>query len=337
MGLKKRHPLRAVLIIIVCIVLLAVVAANALLDYALNPNAPLSIKTVMEKGVASGAFDLGALRLDSAYEDESQTWFANAKESTSVTAEDGTELLGWKVDCNTASASETSVGLTQVSHNYAVFCHGYTNEPAGMAKYAYHFYNRGYNVMLPAARGHERNMATGYIQMGWQDSKDLVYWINQIVEQDPQARIVLMGVSMGGAEVMMASGWDLPSNVACIVEDCGYSGVWDEFVLQMDNMFHLPSFPLLNLASFFCKVRAGYSFEEASATAQLAKATTPILFIHGDSDDFVPYSDLQTNYDACASSDKQMLTVEGAGHGMSASIDPDLYWSTVDAFVDARV
>lgn len=337
MSAKKRHPLRVFFIIILILALIVVGGANALIDYALNPNAPLTIKKTMDEGVASGAFDLGALRLDSAYEDESQTWFTNAKESISVTVEDGTELYGWQVTCNAASQSEASVGLVQTSHNYAIFCHGFTNEPAGMAKYAYHFYQRGYNVVLPAARAHERNIDTGYIQMGWQDSKDLVYWVNQIVEQDPQARIVLMGVSMGGAEVMMASGWDLPDNVACIVEDCGYSGVWDEFDLQMGNMFHLPSFPLLNVASFFCKLRAGYSFEEASATAQLAKTNIPMLFIHGDADDFVPYSSLQTNYDACASSDKQMLTIEGAGHGMSASIDPDLYWSSVDAFVDAHI
>ena len=47
--------------------------------------------------------------------------------------------------------------------------------------------------------------------MGWDDSVDLVQWVNQIVERDPQARIMLFGVSMGGAEVMMASGRDLPA------------------------------------------------------------------------------------------------------------------------------
>lgn len=324
---KKRNPLRILLRIVVVLAILLVVGANVLLDYALNPTAPLSIKTVMENGMASHMFGADDLRLDSAYEEESQTWFEDNHQSISITAEDGAELLGYQISANN----------TEASHNYAIFCHGYTNEPAGMAKYAYHFYQRGYNVVLPAARGHERNMGTGYIQMGWQDSKDLVVWINQIVEADPEARIVLMGVSMGGAEVMMASGWELPANVACIVEDCGYTSVWDEFALEMGDMFHLPTFPLLNLASLSCKLRAGYSFEEASSTAQLAKASVPMLFIHGDADTFVPYSSLTANYDACASPDKQMLTIKGAGHGMSASVDPELYWTTVDAFVDARV
>lgn len=325
-AVMKRNPLRIVVIIACVVLVLLLAGANFLLDFALNPSFPITMQTVMEDGMAAHAFGADVLRLDSAYEEESSTWFEASRESVSCIVEDGTELLGWQVKAE-----------SEDSHRYAVFCHGYTNEPAGMAKYAHHFYERGYNVVLPAARGHERNKATGYIQMGYQDSKDLVSWINQIVEEDPEARIVLMGVSMGGAEVMMTSGWDLPDNVACIVEDCGYTSVWDEFSLQIGSMFHLPTFPLLNLASLASKVRAGYSFEEASSTAQLAKAEVPMLFIHGDADTFVPFESLQENYDACASSDKQMLVVEGAGHGMSASTDPDLYWNTVDAFVDARV
>ena len=78
---------------------------------------------------------------------------------------------------------------------------------------------------------------------------------------------------MGGATVMMAAGEDLPDNVKCIVEDCGYSSVWDEFRLQLKNVFGLPTFPLLNAASLMSKTRAGYSFKEASSVKQLQKAT----------------------------------------------------------------
>ena len=58
-----------------------------------------------------------------------------------------------------------------------------------------------------------------------------------------------------------------------------------------------------------------------------------MLFIHGDADEFVPFSMLDECYEACASTVKEKLVVEGAGHGLSASTNPDLYWKTVDTFI----
>ena len=326
--MAKRLSKRSI-IGIVCAVLVVLVvgalgfAGNFLFDFALNPHASYTMGDMMGEGSVNGLETVSPAQ-DEAYAAEAATWFENSRESTSLVAADGTELAGWFV------AAATDAGT---SHDYAVVCHGYNGEPSEMAKYAYHFNQLGMNTLLPAARGHERNIDTGYITMGWDDSVDLVQWVNQIVERDPQARIMLFGVSMGGAEVMMASGRDLPSNVKLIIEDCGYTSVWDEFALQLDNVFGLPSFPLLNTAELVCRVRAGSGFEEASAVDMLAKATVPMLFIHGTADTFVPFSMLDEVYDACASSEKETLVVDNAGHGQSASTNPDLYWSTVDDFI----
>ena len=77
---------------------------------------------------------------------------------------------------------------------------------------------------------------------------------------------MLYGVSMGAATVMMASGEaDLPVQVRCVIEDCGYTSVWDEFSGQLKELFGLPPFPVLNAADLVCRIRAGYSITEASA------------------------------------------------------------------------
>lgn len=120
----------------------------------------------------------------------------------------------------------------------------------------------------------------------------------------------------------------------CIIEDCSYTSVWDEFSLQLKDVFGLPSFPLLDVANLVCNVRAGYDFHKASSVEQLKHATVPMLFIHGDQDTFVPYDMLDQNYDVCASKVKQKLTIHGATHAKSAQVDPELYWNTVDEFLD---
>ena len=170
--------------------------------------------------------------------------------------------------------------------------------------------------------------------MGCPERLDVVAWIERIVQADPEARILVFGESMGAATAMNVAGESLPTNVKCIIEDCGYTSVWDEFSLQLKDVFGLPSFPLLDVANLVCNVRAGYDFHKASSVERLKHATVPMLFIHGDQDTFVPYSMLDQNYEACASKVKQKLTVHGAAHAKSAQVDPELYWNTVNDFLD---
>ncbi|MDE6281855.1 MAG: alpha/beta hydrolase [Oscillospiraceae bacterium] len=222
------------------------------------------------------------------------------------------------------------------SHKYVVGCHGYGSIPQYMGWSAAHFYELGFNILAPAARAHEQSGGR-YASMGWLERLDIVDWVNTLVEQDPEAEIVLFGISMGGATVMMTAGEELPANVKCIIEDCGYSSVWDEFAGQLQEMFGLPTFPVLDAASLVTQVRAGFGFKEASAVEQLKKASLPMLFIHGEDDTFVPYAMLDVVYDACASAEKERLSVPGAGHGGASWTDPELYWATVETFLEKYV
>lgn len=189
----------------------------------------------------------------------------------------------------------------------------------------------------PVARGHELSEGR-YIGMGWLDRRDLMRWISLIVQAGPHARIVLHGVSMGATEVMMTAGEpDLPGNVCAAIEDCGFASVWDQFADNAVSMYHLPqrwmAMPALAGMSLFSRRKAGYGFRQASSVAQLAHATVPMLFIHGTDDAFVDPRQLDRNVAACSSERKERLVVPGAGHAMSASTDPERYWSTVDRFV----
>jgi len=218
-------------------------------------------------------------------------------------------------------------------HKYAVLCHGYGSIPQTMGRFASRFYEMGYSILAPAARTHERSEGR-YASMGWLERRDIVAWVDSLVEQDPQAEVVLFGISMGGATVMMTAGEaDLSSNVKCVIEDCGYSSVWDEFAGPLKEMFGLQTFPVLDAASLVTQLRAGYGFQEASAVEQLKKTSLPMLFIHGEEDTFVPYAMLDVVYQACASPEKELLSIPSAEHGEASSVDPERYWSTVEAFL----
>lgn len=247
-------------------------------------------------------------------------WFADHSEDRWLTSHDGLKLHALYLP-------------KEGSHKYAVICHGYGSAPQFGGYYAAKFYEMDFNILAPAARAHERSEGA-YVSMGWLERRDIVAWVDTLVEQDPQAEIVLFGVSMGGATVMMTAGEaDLSPHVKCVVEDCGYSSVWDEFAGQLREMFGLPTFPVLNAASLVTRIRAGWGFKEASAAEQLQKTALPMLFIHGEEDAFVPYAMLDVVYEACAGPEKEKLSIPGAGHGEAAWEAPERYWAAVERFI----
>lgn len=218
---------------------------------------------------------------------------------------------------------------------WAIVVHGYTSEGKLLSSKAKHLYNMGYNVLVPDLRSHGTSEGN-YIGMGWHDRLDIIDWINYIVKNNPNSEIALHGTSMGSATVLMVSGEKLPSNVKAIVADCGYTSVYDEFSYQLKQLFNLPAFPIMNFSDVITHIRAGYCLNDASAINQVKKSTTPILYIHGDKDDFVPYYMMDELYNA-TNSEKEKLTIEGGEHANSDLVNPKLYWSTVNSFLEKYI
>ena len=170
----------------------------------------------------------------------------------------------------------------------AVIVHGYTDNAIRMMMIGY-LYNKslGYNILLPDLRYSGLSDGDAF-QMGWLDRKDVMLWMdiaNQIYGDSTQ--MVVHGISMGGATTMMVSGEPQPDYVKCFVDDCGYTSVWDQFSKELKEDFGLPAFPLLYTSSWLCDWTKGWNFTEASSLEQVKKCSLPMLFIHGDKDDYV--------------------------------------------------
>lgn len=258
-------------------------------------------------------------------ESSAQSWFANPdnrKEWQQISTD------GLKLSAIYLPATD--------SHKTAIVAHGYMGNAETMANYAKMFHDLGYNVLVPDARGHGKSEGD-YIGFGWHERKDYVKWIDQVLETNGQSEeIVLYGISMGAATVMMTSGESLPTNVKAIIEDCGYSSVNEELAYQLNELFSLPPFPLIQVTSLMTKIRAGYFFGEADAIKQLEKNQLPMLFIHGDADTFVPYEMLDKVYQT-TNGPKEKYIVPGAEHAKAYSIDPENYQKTVSSFLEKYV
>lgn len=222
------------------------------------------------------------------------------------------------------------------SKKIAIIAHGYNGSSKDMAPWAKLFFDLGFNLLIPDARGHGDSDGD-YIGFGWHERKDYLIWIEKLIEKfGPETEIVLYGLSMGGATVMNVSGEELPTNVKAIVEDCGYSSVAKELGHQMKSMYKLPQYPLLPLVSFVTKIKAGYWLEEANPKKQVQKSQTPILFIHGDEDDFVPTRMAYEVYHA-ANAPKELYIVPGAAHAYGYVTDKEEYRFRIKRFLEKHM
>lgn len=250
------------------------------------------------------------------------------------------------------------VAAARPTRRTAVIVHGYTDNAIRMLMIG-RLYNRelGYNILLPDLHGHGLSEGEG-AHMGWLDRLDVLQWtetadelfghLNDTLWVDGTPRLcstgtqmVVHGISMGAATTMMVAGeveYGLHQQpfIKCFVEDCGYTSVWDEFRGELQSQFGLPAFPLLHVADWLCRWQNGWSFREASALRQVGKCHLPMLFIHGDADDFVPTWMVYPLYEAHAG-EKELWLVPGVDHAHSYRDFPEEYTLCVKKFVEKYI
>ena len=170
------------------------------------------------------------------------------------------------------------------------------------------------------------------ITFGIKEHRDCLSWVAFMVEHfGPDVRIILCGISMGAATVMTAAGCPLPQNVVGVLADCGYSSA-KEIMKVVIRKMGLPadlSYPFVKLGA---KLFGHFNLEETSPKEALTRSTVPVIFFHGESDDFVPCEMSRICYEACSSQKKRLVTVPGAGHGLSYPVDPDGYLGALREF-----
>ena len=135
---------------------------------------------------------------------------------------------------------------------------------------------------------------------------------------------------MGAATVLMAAGQPLPPNVIGVLADCGYNSPRD-IIRKVIKEMGLPVGPSYFFVKLGARLYGHFDLEADSPQEALKRCTLPVIFYHGEDDHFVPCEMSRLNYQACPTR-KMLVTVPGAGHGLSYPADPQRYLSTLREF-----
>ena len=169
------------------------------------------------------------------------------------------------------------------------------------------------------------------ITFGIREHRDCLAWLDYAVKRfGPEQKIILTGISMGAATVLMAAGRELPDNVIGVLADCGYTTA-REIMMEVIRQMKLPPklcYPFVKLGA---RLYAGFDPDSGSALEAAPNIRVPVIFFHGEADDFVPCSMSRKNFDACTAR-KKLVTIPGAGHGLAFPVDEEGYLASLREF-----
>ena len=210
--------------------------------------------------------------------------------------------------------------------------HGYRSSPmtdfSGGSELSFEM---EHNLLLVDQRAHGKSEGRT-IAFGVQERQDLLKWVNYAVERfGADVKILLYGVSMGGATVLMASELALPSNVKGIVADCPFASPID-VILHVGKDMPVPDWLIRPFAILGAKIFGGFDLTEADARESVRHTTVPILIIHGEADHYVPceLSDITASNPSMVT----RYTFPEADHGICYLVDTPRYQTIVTEFIN---
>lgn len=215
------------------------------------------------------------------------------------------------------------------SDRYIIVTHGITDTCYGSIRYANLYHRLGFHVVIYDLRNHGENKKT-YTTMGIRECRDLravAFYVRRRFGED----IVLgiHGESLGSATSVLCL--DDGLKLAFCVADCGYSDLIELMTYLVNEVYHVPAF-FVPLGNRLVKLIYHYSFSDICPIDNLRDNHTPILFIHGGADHYIPSWMSQKMYEANAGY-KELYICPGAGHACSIYKNPKKYCEVVEGFI----
>ena len=232
--------------------------------------------------------------------------------------------FGYELSCELVEAQDMT------EKKLAILCHGLGCAKYTSIKYMELFLKLGFSVLMYDHRNHGLS-GKAYTTMGYYEKYDLkkvVDWCIDTYGKD--LKIVTHGESMGGSTVLLHLAID--DRVKCAIADCAYSDLQQLIKHQLKQFYHLPCL-CIHIASLITYLRAGFWYREVSPINVICNVETPVLFIHGKIDNFVPAYMSRDMYN-CKKKNKAIFLVAKARHAASYCRNKEEYTRIVKQFLD---
>lgn len=242
-----------------------------------------------------------------------------------VSSTDGTKLQG------------TYIEAPRKSHKTVIILHGLYQNRTMSVPYIGIYRRLGYNVLLPDVRGHGESEGST-TDWGVHAVDDLDSWVQLLRQQDPNVEIGFHGVSLGAAMSLIYAGAPQGHEAKFYVADSSYGDVLELGQAKLLNYTGDQRLLLgMRLINPFFQAAMFYHthklLSDVDPAIQVGRMTSPVLFLHGTSDELIPMEVGENLVNRSASQNKKLVLFQGSAHAVALATNPRDYRRTVRKFV----
>ncbi|MEK6324885.1 MAG: alpha/beta hydrolase [Acidobacteriota bacterium] len=239
---------------------------------------------------------------------------------------DGVRISGWLMP-------------SRDKHATIIYSHGLFRSRRELLERAMELWRLGYGALLYDSRNHGAS-GPARVSLGYHERLDAEAAVRYLRDELRSTdRIVLFGISMGATAALLAAAET--HEVAAVISDSSFLSFKDTVDHHIKIFLHLPSFPFANELRFFIERRAGFDGSQLDALDAVKRiGDRPILFIAAAHDRRMPPEIAQRLYDACPSSKRDLLVIDGPGseiHAHAYQANETLYVSRVSQFLESAL
>lgn len=184
------------------------------------------------------------------------------------------------------------------SEKLAILSHSFGCDFRQMAKISKFFMDENFNVLAI-------NLLNG------EEKDSLLCWVKRMIEINPNYKIVLFGIGLGGASQFLAIDC-LPQNVKLIVSESGFADEKKQLLFTINKGKIKP--PIKLFFNFLNKTK-GVKFDENKILDDIKKSKIPILLLHDEKDEIVPIEVTFSLQKALPTYDKDLIILKDCNHG----------------------
>jgi uncharacterized protein len=227
--------------------------------------------------------------------------------TVSVPARDGVRLRAWWLQPSESNG------------NCVAVLHGIGDSRVGAVGFAPMFLNEGYAVLLPDSRAHGESGGE-FVTYGLLERYDIIAWADWMKKAGCR-KVYGLGESLGASVLIQAAA--VEPAFAAIAAECAYADLREVAEFRVRQKAHVPAIVsrlVVGSAIAYADWTDGLDLRQVSPVDSIARASTPILLIHGLQDFRTPsYNSVRL---ARANPRNSLWLVPGAAHTGAASTEP---------------
>lgn len=215
------------------------------------------------------------------------------------------------------------------SNDTVIWVHGYTSHAERESAFPGLFYHDlGYNVLIPYLRAH--GLSEGkYITFGGLECLDIMGWIDKINQINPNGKIIIHGLSMGGGIVLDLASRNL-KNVKCLISDAPSGSIEAFFRNVSKEVFKKNSNKIADYMIERYKKEFGLDVKDFEVIEHVKQSKYPILLSCGSNENLEEFFNNLSNANP---KETEVIILPGCNHGNGMYKQTKLYQSVIKEFI----